>query len=154
MATDAAVSWALVNPEPDRHPADFSSLVLPLGCNRHVTRRSTPRDLQNILRSYPALKKGRLISGKPVACRARRRRRARARAPGPGPAPARPRRRPSSSVFRVIPMKRGKLSIICLLHPSSLPNPQSSTDDDEHERARQVKSHNAKALQIRPICFL
>jgi transglutaminase-like putative cysteine protease len=29
--SNAAVSWTLVNPEPDRHPADFSSLVLPMG---------------------------------------------------------------------------------------------------------------------------
>jgi hypothetical protein len=49
--SDAAVSWALVNPEPDCHPVDFSSLVLPLGCGWHSARRSSPGDFQNILRS-------------------------------------------------------------------------------------------------------
>jgi transglutaminase-like putative cysteine protease len=49
--SNAAVSWTLVNPEPDRHPADFSSLVLPMGRGRHPARCSPPGDLQNILRS-------------------------------------------------------------------------------------------------------
>src|SRR6202043_2224892 len=44
--SDAAVSWALVNPEPDRHSADFSSLVLPMGRGRHPARCSPPGALQ------------------------------------------------------------------------------------------------------------
>src|ERR1700752_3088557 len=51
LGTLAAVSWALVNPEPDRRPADLSSLVVPLGRGRHPARCSPPGHLQNILRS-------------------------------------------------------------------------------------------------------
>jgi hypothetical protein len=40
---------------------DFSSLVLPLGCDRHSTRCSPAGDLQNILRSYRATETVRLI---------------------------------------------------------------------------------------------
>ena len=58
---NAAVSRALVDSEPDRHLADFSSLVLPLGCDRHAPRCSTSSDLQNILRPYRAIETGRLI---------------------------------------------------------------------------------------------
>jgi hypothetical protein len=49
---DAAFPRALLNPESDRHPTDFSSLVIPLGCRRHSARCPLPGDLQNILRSY------------------------------------------------------------------------------------------------------
>ena len=58
---DTAVSRALVDFEPYRHFADFSSLVLPLGCDRHAPRCSTSSDLQNILRPYLAIETGRLI---------------------------------------------------------------------------------------------